>query len=185
MKKVVHYSRNLIALMLILILCVSAAVPAYAMETEETTQELTLQVIEASSEEELFNAFRELTSSENATRAAALYAGVARSSSTSKTCTLFLYWSGGSRYNGWRFKKVVISNGSELNNVKYGSIGDGSSYKTYDVDSASTGSVELGTVQIPTSVDRVKVEFTGLQGSLSANTSWISAITDSNWVNIK
>ena len=83
----------------------------------------------------------------------------------------------GSRYNGWRFKEVTVSNGSALNYVEYGAIGNGSTWKTYNVNSSRTGSVYLGEIQVPTSVTRVAVDFNDLQGSISANTDWLSALT--------
>lgn len=109
-------------------------------------------------------------------RAALVETSVSRSGNT-KSCTLTLHWNGVSRYNGWRFKQVTVHNASSGNNYKeYGSIGNGRTYKTYNVDSASTGSVLLGNMDIPTSVTEVWVDFDDIQGSLSANTDWLSII---------
>lgn len=134
-----------------------------------------LDVIEATSEEELLAKFEEETITP---RAAALYAGVTRDGNTTD-CGVYLHWVGmGARYNGWRFKEVTVSNGSSLNYEEYGSIGNGITWKTYNVDSSRTGSVYLGEIEIPTSVTRVAVDFDELQGSMSASdNNWLSALT--------
>lgn len=165
---------------MMLTLCVVCAVPVCAAETAEP---ISVQVIQANSEEELFEAFAELADDSVTPRAALVTVGIARNYSTGKSCEVFLNWTGTARYNGWRFQKLEITNGSALNEEFYDSIGAGA-YITYNVDSASTGTVSLGTVQIPTSVSRVYVDFTGLQGSLSANTDWNSVANPDHWVDI-
>lgn len=172
--------RRLLALLMVLTLFVVSAVPTYAAET---TPEVEIQVIQADTEDELFEAFEEIANSNIAPRAALVTIGIARNYSTGKNCEVFLNWTGTARYNGWRFRKLEITNGSSLNNVFYDSIGAGA-FLTYNVNSASTGTVSLGTVQIPTSVSRVYVDFTDLQGSLSANTDWLSVVHPDHWVNI-
>ncbi len=133
-----------------------------------------LDVIEATSEEELLAKFEEEAITP---RAAALYAGVGRDGNTTD-CVVYLYWEGMSaRYNGWRFKEATVSNGSSLNYEEYSSIGNGITWKTYNVNSSRTGSVYLGEVKIPTSVTRVAIDFDELQGSMSANNDWLSTWT--------
>lgn len=171
---------RILALFVMVTLCVAWTVPVYA---EETTEPISVQVIQADSEEELFEAFAKLADDSITPRAALVTVGIARNYSTGKSCEVFLNWAGTARYNGWRFQKMEITNGSALNPTTYDSIGSGA-YITYNVDSASTGTVTLGTVQIPTSVSRVYVDFTGLQGSLSANTSWNSVVNPDHWVDI-
>ena len=126
---------------------------------------------------------QEMENQEKEPRIAKLYAGVIRDGS-SEDCELYLYWMGTSRYDGWRFKEVVLSNGSSVNYKEYDSIGDGSEYNTYEVDSSSFSEVKLGDVTIPESVSRVKIEFDSLEGSLSANRDGIPAITTANWATI-
>lgn len=172
--------RRMVAFLLVLTMCAVIAVPAYAAEDPSQIQ---VQVIQADTEEQLFEAFEELADNNISPRGALLTVGIARNYSTGKSCEVFLNWQGTARYNGWRFQKLEITNGSYTNEVFYDSIGAGA-YITYDVDSASTGTVSLGTVQIPTSVSRVYVDFTGLQGSLSANSDWNSVLNPDHWVDI-
>lgn len=178
MKNSRFYLKHLLAVLMVLIVCVSIAVPTYADEVDQSVQ---VQVIQADSEAELVEAFKELANNRTIPRSALLTVGIARNYSTGKSCEVLLNWTGTARYNGWRFKKLAITNGGS---TTYGTIGTGKSYKTYDVDSASTGTVRLGTVQIPTSVAKVYVDFTELQGSLSANSDWKSVINSERAVDI-
>lgn len=162
--------KRIFALFLALLVCVAGAQPAYAAEITEPIQ---CRVIQADTEEELFAAFENLDNDSVTPRSAVITVGIARNYSTGKSCEVYLNWKGTARYNGWRFKKLVISNGGS---TTYGTIGTGNSYKTYNVISSSTGAVSLGTVQIPTSVSKVYVDFTSFQGSLSANSDWMSVV---------
>lgn len=169
-----------LALFLALVLSVACAVPVYATEETET---ISVHVIQADTEKELFETFSKISDENIAPRAALITVGIARNYSTGKNCEVFLNWTGTARYNGWRFKKLEITNGSAQDEELYDSIGAGA-YITYNVNSASTGTVSLGTVQIPTSVSKVYVDFTGLQGSLSANSDWNSVVNPDHWVDI-
>lgn len=171
---------RIFALLMMLTLCIVWAVPVCAVETAEP---ISVQVIQADTEEELFEAFEDLAGDIVAPCAALVTVGIARNYSTGENCQVFLNWTGTARYNGWRFQKLEITNGSSIDEELYDSIGAGA-YVTYDVDSASTGTVCLGSVQIPISVSTVYVDFTGLQGSLSANSDWISVVNPDHWVDI-
>lgn len=173
------HRKSLIGLLLVVAICLSLAVCAYA--TSPTT---CVNVIEAKSETELFEQFEEISKNQTVSpQAAEIYVGLARNGNT-EDCAVYLLWSGGSRYNGWRFKEAVFTNGSWINNVEYGTIGNGTDYKTFNVNSASTGSVQLGNINVSTDVSKVHVTFDSLEGSLSANTKWRSVVLFGPWASI-
>lgn len=176
------WRKRIAALLLACLSCFVLAISATAEENpadKQVNRDNTISVTVFNSEEELQCALEE--QQQINPRAAFVGCFLARNGNT-KDCEVYLKWSGGSRYDGWRFKKLTITNFSATNPVTYGTIkaSAGQTYRTYNVDSASTGTVKLGDVKVPTNVDEVKCKFDSLQGSLSANTDWLSVLITSS-----
>lgn len=178
--------KRILSLILACVLCIAVAIPTFAstnVEDQLSNADNEITAIVVDSEEELQRVIEE--QQQISPRAAFVGCFLARNGNT-KDCEVYLKWSGGSRYDGWRFKKLTITNFSVTKPVTYGTIKPpaGTTYKTYNVNSASTGTVKLGDVKVPTSVDEVKCKFDSLQGSLSANNDWLSvAITSTTPIN--
>lgn len=77
-------------------------------------------------------------------------------------------------FNALRFTSLTVKNTSDLSPITYGTIGA----KTFSTVGSSTGSVLVGTVNIPTNVTQVRVTANGLQmyRIYPSPAGWISAI---------
>lgn len=169
------WKKRMLSVLLVCVLCVAIIVPASANNdiSCESINDVAVKVFEVDSEEEIDQLFAEQQEIEPRTAFVGCY--LVRNGTT-KDCEVFLKWSGDARYNGWRFKKLTITNFSVTNKVTYGTISApaGKTYRTYTVPSSDSSNVELGSIKVPTDIEEVKCKFDSLQGSTSASTDWLS-----------
>jgi len=107
-----------------------------------------------------------------------------RSGDTS-TCNVYLGWVGSDKYNAWRFKSLLVKSTSATSPITYKKFGDGINYKTYPCLAAPAGFVYIGNATIPTTVNKVSVSASGLQGYNMRVASWLSAVPSSGTLTIQ
>lgn len=90
---------------------------------------------------------------------------------TGEVCQIYLNWKGSDPINIWRFSSMRVESNSLLFPDTYAVLGN--VFK--NVVGASTGSVYVGTVSVPTSQDSVRISVSGLQGYYMKS-GWRSAV---------
>lgn len=97
---------------------------------------------------------------------------------------VYMNWSGDFMISGFRFKKLTAKSTSALSSTTYGTVGTGSSYKTYNVVSSTVASRYITTITVPTSVKKAKITISDLQVYEMVNGSWISGLLASKNITI-
>lgn len=177
--------KSLFSLLLILSIVICLCVSATAAASPLAKQEIEIPVIYVDgfvTEAQI----GQIIDSRNAksTNISELYALVSRSG-TSTTCYLSLAWPGTDTYSAWRYKKFTVKSDSYLFPTTYATFGTGSSYTTLNAVPASTRSLFIGSMTIPTNVTKVVVKPSSLQGYRNSTQSWLSSLGWSGSVEIR
>ncbi len=110
---------------------------------------------------------------------------IGRNGSTTQ-CNVYLAWGGLDEiYSHWRFKSLKITSNNLIFKDTYGTFGNGSTYTTYKATSQGyTGTVAIGTINIPTYVTTVRGDVDNLQGYSLTSAEWQSFFTTSGTISI-
>lgn len=102
----------------------------------------------------------------------------------SEDVQVYMNWVGDFSISGFRFKKLTAKSTSALFPKTYGTVGNGSSYKTYNVVASPVAYRYITTITIPTDVEKAKITVSSLQVYELVNSSWISGLLASKNITI-
>lgn len=163
-----------VSLFLVMVMLMAFCVPAMATETKQSVEIPVNAVGKILHDTEKNSTSTEITpTTEIKPAGATIITGVYRSGNTQQ-CQVYLFWSGTDVFNALRFTSLTVKNTSDLFPITYGTFGA----KTYSTVGSSTGSVLVGTVNIPTNVTQVRITANGLQmyRIYPSPAGWISGI---------
>lgn len=171
------FTQVLAILFVTLFLAIIPARPSLASAAPADQSEVTASVFDTpESENEAFRNLNNAQDLERAGKASTFYVSLVRSGN-SPSCQVHVRWVGQSMIHGIRFRQMKVSSSSSLKPTVYGTIGNGSVFRTFYAQYATmAGTVSLGTVSVPTNIDTVNISTIDFQAYDLTTTSWNSSL---------